>query len=66
MEKLIDKVKIIEYEKKTELLEKKVSDLEKINVKLGETLSNVTYEMDCLIAKKDQEIRDLEEKLEKI
>ena len=66
MEKLIDKVKIIEYEKKIELLEKKVSDLEMINVKLGETLSNVTYEMDCLIAKKDQEIRDLEEKLEQI
>ena len=64
MEKVIDKMEIIEYEKKIELLEKKVSNLEMINVKLGETLSNVTYEMDCLIAKKDKEILDLEEKLE--
>ena len=29
-----------------------------------ETISNVTYAMDCLVAKKDQDIRDLEEKLD--
>ena len=34
--------------------------------RLGETLSNVTYEIDCLLAKKDQEIRDLKEKLEQL
>ena len=42
------KIIIIEYEKKIEFLEKKVSDLEMINFKLGETLSNVTFEMDSL------------------
>ena len=66
--------KIIEYEKKIEVLERKVSDLEKHNAGLREVLiknvqfsaklSNITYEMDCLLVKKGQEIRDLQELLE--
>ena len=66
--------KITEYEKKIEFLEKKVSDLEKYNASLKECLlknvqfstklSNITYEMDCLLVKKGQEIRDLEKKIE--
>ena len=66
--------KIIEYEKKIEILERKVSDLEKHNAGLREVLinnvqfstklSNITYEMDCLLVKKSQEIRDLQELLE--
>ena len=67
MDQLIEKVKIIEYEKKIQFLEKKVSNLQIINVRLGETLllmKNRTYEKDRLAAKKNQEIRDLEEKLE--
>ena len=66
--------KIIEYEKKIEFLEKKVSDLEKYNASLKECLlknvqfstrlSNITYEMDCLLVKKGQEIRDLEKRIE--
>ena len=65
--------KIIEYEQKIEKLEKKVSDLEKYsaglrecllkNVQFSTKLSNITYEMDCLLVKKGQEIRDLEKKL---
>ena len=65
--------KIREYEQKIELLEQKVSDLEKHNADLRECLlkitkfstklSNITYEMDCLLAKKGNEIRDLEKKL---
>ena len=55
--------KIIEYERKIEALEKKVSELEKYsadlrecflkNVKFSTKLSNITYEMDCLLVKKD-------------
>ena len=66
--------KINEYEKKIEFLEKKVSDLEKYNASLKECLlknvqfstklSNITYEMDCLLVKKGQEIRDLEKRIE--
>ena len=66
--------KMLEYERKIEVLEKKVSDLEKRNeglrecllknVQFSTQLSNITYEMDCLLAKKGQEIRDLEKKLE--
>ena len=66
--------KISEYEKKIAFLEKKVSDLEKYNAGLRECLvqniqfstklSNITYEMDCLLVKKGQEIRDLEKKIE--
>jgi len=66
--------KISEYEKKIEFLEKKVSDLEKYNASMRECLlknvqfstklSNITYEMDCLLVKKGQEIRDLEKKIE--
>jgi len=66
--------KIIEYEKKIESLEKKVSDLEKYNsglrecllknVQFSTKLSNITYEMDCLLVKKGQEIRELEKKIE--
>ena len=66
--------KIIEYERKIEALEKKVFELEKYNADLRESflknvqfstkLSNITYEMDCLLVKKGQEIRDLEIKLE--
>ena len=66
--------KIIEYEKKIEILERKVSDLEKHNAGLREVLinnvqfstklSNITYEMDCLLVKKGQEIRDLQDLLE--
>ena len=66
--------KITEYEKKIEFLEKKVSDLEKYNASLRECLlkniqfstklSNITYEMDCLLVRKGQEIRDLEKKIE--
>ena len=65
---------IKEYERKIEMLEKKVSDLEKRNDSLRECLiknvqfstklSNITYEMDCLLEKRAQEIRDLEKKLE--
>ena len=65
--------KIREYEQKIEKLEKKVSDLENYNASLRECLlknvqfstklSNITYEMDCLLVKKGQEIRDLEKKL---
>ena len=59
-------MKMIEYEKKIEFLEKKDLEMSKSQyARLGETLSNVTYEIDCLFAKKDQEIRDLKEKLEK-
>ena len=68
------KNKIIEYEKKIEILERKVSDLEKHNAGLREVLinkvqfstklSNITYEMDCLLVKKGQEIRDLQELLD--
>ena len=64
MEKNGEKIIIIEYEKKIEFLEKKISDLEIINLRLGETLSNVTFEMDSLVAKKELEIRVLKEKLE--
>ena len=56
---------IFEYERKIEILEKKVSDLEKRNESLREcllknvqfsvNLSNITYEMDCLLVKKGQE-----------
>ena len=56
---------IVEYERKIEILEKKVSDLEKRNENLREcllenvqfsaNLSNITYEMDCLLVKKGQE-----------
>ena len=35
------------------------------NVQFSTKLSNITYEMDCLLIKKGQEIRDLEKKLEK-
>ena len=66
--------KIREYENKIEFLEKKVSDLEMRNADLRECLvrnvqfstklSNITYEMDCLLVKKGQEIRDLENKIE--
>ena len=66
--------KINEYEKKIEFLEKKVSDLEKYNASLRECLlknvqfstklSNITYEMDCLLVKKGKEIRDLEKRIE--
>ena len=66
--------KIKEYEKTIEFLEKKVSDLEKYNAGLRECLlknvqfstrlSNITYEMDCLLVKKGLEIRDLEKKIE--
>ena len=66
--------KIREYERKIEKLEKKVSDLEQYNARLRECLlknaqfsnklSNITYEMDCLLVKKGNEIRDLEKKLE--
>ena len=65
--------KIREYERKIQKLEKKVSDLENYNAGLRECLvknvqfstklSNITYEMDCLLVKKGQEIRDLEKKL---
>ena len=54
--------KIREYEQKIEKLEKKVSDLEKYsaglqecllkNVQFATKLSNITYEMDCLLVKK--------------
>ena len=67
------KNKIREYEQKIEKLEKKVSDLEQYNAQLRECLlknaqfsnklSNITYEMDCLLVKKGDEIRDLEKKL---
>ena len=53
---------IVEYERKIEILEKKISDLEKRNENLREcllknvqfsaNLSNITYEMDCLLVKK--------------
>ena len=66
--------KIKEYEKKIEFLEKKVSDLEKYNsglrecllknVQFSTKLSNITYEMDCLLVKKGQEICELEKKIE--
>ena len=56
---------IVEYGRKIEILEKKVSDLEKRNENLREcllenvqfsaNLSNITYEMDCLLVKKGQE-----------
>ena len=65
--------KIREYKNKIEFLERKVSDLEKLNAGLRECLlrnlqfstklSKITYEMDCLLERKGQEIRDLEEKL---
>ena len=65
---------IKEYERKIEILEKKVSDLEKRNDRLRECLiknvqfstklSNIIYDMDCLLVKKGREIRDLQEKLE--
>ena len=68
-------IKILEYERKIEILEKKVADLEKYNAGLRECflqniqfstkLSNITYEMDCLLVKKSQQIRDLETKLDK-
>ena len=66
--------KIREYEKKIDFLEEKILDLEKRNAGLRECLvrnvqfstklSNITYEMDCLLVKKGQEIRDLENKIE--
>ena len=66
--------KIFEYEKKIEFLEGKVIDLEKHNAGLREILiknvqfstklSNIIYDMDCLLVKKGREIRDLQEKLE--
>ena len=59
--------------KKIEFLERKVRDLENHNAGLREVLlknvqfstklSNITYEMDCLLVKKGREIRDLQEKL---
>ena len=66
--------KIREYEENIEFLEKKVSDLEMRNASLRECLqsnvqfstklSNIIYEMDCLLVKKGQEILDLEKSLE--
>ena len=66
--------KIKEYENRIEFLEKKVSDLEKYNAGLREILlkniefstklSNITYEMDCLLVKRGHEIRELEKKIE--
>ena len=68
------KNKVIEYVRKIEALEKKVPDLEKHNqdlqkcldknVQFSAKLSNITYEMDCLLVKKGREIRELEKKLE--
>ena len=68
------KNKVIEYVRKIEALEKKVSDLERLNedlqkclvqnVQFSAKLSNITYEMDCLLVKKGREIRELEKKLE--
>ena len=67
--------KILKYERKIEILEKKVADLENYNAGLRECflqkvqfstkLSNITYELDCLLVKRSQQIRDLETKLEK-
>ena len=66
--------KIKEYENRIEFLEKKVSDLEKYsaglrecllkNVEFSTKLSNITYEMDCLLVKRGHEIRELEKKIE--
>ena len=66
--------KIREYEQKIEILEKKVCDLEQrnaglrqcllTNVQFSTKLSNITFEMDCLLVKKGAEIRALEKKLE--
>ena len=68
------KNQILEFERKIEALEKKVSDLENYNknlrdclmknVKFSTDLSKITYEMDCLLVRKSEEIRDLEKKLE--
>ena len=65
--------KIREYEQKIEALEKKIAELENRNaglhkclienVQFSTKLSNITYEMDCLLVKKGEEIRDLEKKL---
>ena len=65
---------IKKYEEKIENLEKKVSDLEKHsamlrecllkNVHFSTKLSNITYEMDCLLVKKGEQIRHLEQELE--
>ena len=67
-------IKIREYDEKIAKLEKKVSDLEIHNSDLRECLlkniqfstklSNITYEMDCLLEKNGKEIRNLEKKLE--
>ena len=67
MENFGAKMIIIEYERKIEFLEKKVSNLEMINVRLSEMLSNVKFEkfiMDSLVAEKEREIRVLKEELE--
>ena len=66
--------KIAEYEERIDVLEKKVLDLEKRNAGLRECLvrnvhfstklSEIIYEMDNLLERKGQEIRDLEMKLE--
>ena len=70
MENIINK-----YEEKIGYLEKKISDLEKHsamlrecllkNVQFSTKLSNITYEMDCLLVKKGEQIRHLEQQLEK-
>ena len=67
-------IKIREYEEQIAKLEKKVSDLEihnsglreclLKNIQFSTKLSNITYEMDCLLEKKGKEIRNLEKKLE--
>ena len=67
-------IKIREYEEQIAKLEKKVSDLEihnsglreclLKNIQFSTKLSNITYEMDCLLVKKGQEIRDLEQRIE--
>ena len=66
-------IKISEYERKIEILEKKVANLEKKNTGLRDCLlknvlfttklSNIIYEMDCLLVKMGHEIRKLETEL---
>ena len=66
-------IKISEYERKIEILEKKVANLEKKNTGLRDCLlknvlfstklSNIIYEMDCLLVNRRQEIRKLEREL---
>ena len=67
MENFGAKMIIIEYERKIEFLEKKVSNLEMTNVRMSEMLSNVKFEkfiMDSLVAEKEREISILKEELE--